>query len=133
MSDDTATRRFRNGVLPRRGGLSEEHLARADPFIREALTENKRQGLVLAVRARWTALAVVAVWLPFFNFRWEVLYYEAAVVVFALIGWAQLRGGRGRCVPAGALPDISGLDPSDAPHRRSQSVQRGDLAHRLPV
>ena len=94
MSDDTATRRFRDGVPPRRGGLSEEHLARADPFIREALTENKRQGLVLAVRARWAALAVVAVWLPFFNFRWEVLYYEAAVVVFALIGWAQLRGGR---------------------------------------
>ena len=94
MSDDTATRRFRDGVPPRRDGLSEEHLARADSFIREALTENKRQGLVLAVRARWVALAVVAVWLPFFNFRWEVLYYEAAVVVFALIGWAQLRAGR---------------------------------------
>ena len=81
MSSNSMLRNFRKNPLLRRGGLSDEDLAQADPFIREALIENKRQGLLLAVRARWIALGVVAIWLPFFNFRWEVLYYEAAVVI----------------------------------------------------
>jgi adenylate cyclase len=81
----------RFGERPR---LSDEEFAKVDPFLRAALSENKRQGLLLAVRARWIALAIVAILIPFLNFRWETLYYEAALIVFALIGWAQLRAGK---------------------------------------
>lgn len=94
MSIDSMIGRFRKGLPKRRGGLSEEEFARVDPFVREALIENKQQGLLLAVRARWIALAIIAVLLPFLNFRWEILYYEAALIIFAVIGWAQLRVGR---------------------------------------
>lgn len=94
MSQNSMTGGFGEEFRQRRGGLSEGELAKADPFIREALSENKRQGLLLAVRARWIALAIVAVFIPFLNFRLEVLYYEAALIIFALIGWAQLRAGK---------------------------------------
>jgi adenylate cyclase len=78
----------------RGGGLREEDLSRANQYLREALTANKRQGLRLAVRARWAALAIIALLLPYLNFTWEMLYYEVLLVGFALIGWAQLRVGR---------------------------------------
>ena len=94
MSIAATKNRLRGGIPLRRGGLRDEDLAQADPFVREALSENKRQGLLLAVRARWAALAVIAVLLPFLNFRLEVLYYEITLIAFALIGWAQLRAGR---------------------------------------
>ena len=55
---------------------------------------NKRDGLRLAVRARWAALSVIAVLLLYLKFNWEVLYYEVLLAGFALIGWAQLRVGR---------------------------------------
>jgi adenylate cyclase len=47
--------------------------------------------MMLAVRARWFALAVIAVMLPFVNFRFEMIYYEVLLILFALNGWAQLR------------------------------------------
>ena len=83
-------RSFRN----RRGGLSEEEFSRTDAYLRVALSENKRDGLLLAVRARWVALAIIALLLPYLNFTWEALYYEFLLIGFALIGWAQLRAGR---------------------------------------
>ena len=95
MSNDSMMGRFQVGSQWfRRGGLRDEEFDRVDPFMRDTLIENKRQGLLLAVRARWIALAIVAGLLPFLNFRWEVLYYEVALIAFALIGWAQLRVGR---------------------------------------
>jgi adenylate cyclase len=63
-------------------------------FAEAALAENKRQGLWLAVRARWAALAVIAPTLPILNPHWDVLYYVASLGLFALIGWAQRRVGR---------------------------------------
>lgn len=69
-------------------GLPEERFATA------ALERHKREGMVLAVRARWVALAIVAAMLPFLNPRTEILYYEALLGVLALIGWAQLRSAR---------------------------------------
>ncbi|MEM7427041.1 MAG: adenylate/guanylate cyclase domain-containing protein [Pseudomonadota bacterium] len=60
-------------------------------YTEQALLEHKRDGLWLAVRARWVALAVTAVMLPFLNPNIEVLYYECALGLFALIGWAQLK------------------------------------------
>jgi adenylate cyclase len=42
-------------------------------FTEAALVKHKREGLVLALRARWIALAVLAVMLPLLNPRIEVL------------------------------------------------------------
>jgi class 3 adenylate cyclase len=81
---------------------SEERRERSeeDRFAAEALERNKRQGLVLAVKARWIALAIIAVLIVILNPAWDVLYYEALLVGFALIGVAQLRVGRvGRSRP----------------------------------
>lgn len=62
-------------------------------FTEAALERHKREGLDLAIKARWVALAVIAVMLPFLNPRPEVLYYEALLLVLAAIGWAQRRAG----------------------------------------
>ena len=75
---------------PDRRRSEEETLA----FAEAALAAAKKDGLLLAVRARWVALAVIAVVSVIVNPHWEVLYYEAAVVLFALIGWAQLKVGQ---------------------------------------
>jgi adenylate cyclase len=63
-------------------------------FAEAALAESKREGLLLAVRARWVALAVTAVTLLILNPRWEVIYYVVILGLFAAIGWAQLKVGR---------------------------------------
>lgn len=63
-------------------------------FTQSALDAHKREGLLLAVRARWVALAVIAVMLPFLNRSWEVLYFYPFIAVLALNGWAQYRIGQ---------------------------------------
>jgi adenylate cyclase len=63
-------------------------------FAQTALANAKHEGLRLAVRARYFALAVIACILPIVNPSWEVIYYIAILGLFALIGWAQLRVGR---------------------------------------
>lgn len=63
-------------------------------YVEAALANAKREGLQLAIRARWIALAVIAVMSVVVNPYWDVLYYEAMLLVFALIGWAQLKVGR---------------------------------------
>ena len=77
--------------------VTTRHLVAADDpsgrFARDALARDKRESLDLAGRARWAALAVVGAMLPVLNFQWEVLYYEALLLVFALIGWGQRRVG----------------------------------------
>ena len=66
----------------------------ANRWVEDALVRDKQEGLALAVRARWIALAVIAVLLPIINPRLEVLYYEVILGLFALIGWLQLKIGR---------------------------------------
>jgi adenylate cyclase len=63
-------------------------------FAQAALAAAKQEGLQLAVRARYVALAVIACLLPILNPAWEQLYYVALLGLFALIGWAQARVGR---------------------------------------
>src|SRR5437660_5150792 len=63
-------------------------------FARAALEAGKKEGLRLAVRARYVALAVIACLLLAINPAWEQLYYVALLGLFALIGWAQVRVGR---------------------------------------
>jgi adenylate cyclase len=62
-------------------------------FAEAALAANKREGLLLAVRARWVALATIALTLPIINPSWDVIYYIMMLGVFAAIGWAQLQVG----------------------------------------
>jgi adenylate cyclase len=65
-----------------------------------ALANSKREGLQLAVRARWIALAVIAVTLPISNPNRDVIYYILMLGFFAAIGWAQLKVGKaGRSRP----------------------------------
>ncbi|WP_206057328.1 adenylate/guanylate cyclase domain-containing protein [Nitratireductor sp. XY-223] len=66
----------------------------ANKFAEAALERHKREGVELAVRARWIAMAAIAIMLPFINFDLEVLYYGAFLVVFSLIGWVHLRVAR---------------------------------------
>src|SRR5215207_992825 len=69
-------------------------------FAEAAIADSKREGLLLAVRARWVALAVIAVTLPIINPNWDVIYYVVMLGLFALIGWAQLKVGKvGRSQP----------------------------------
>ena len=62
-------------------------------FAEAALAESKREGLLLAVRARWVALALIAATLPVINPNWDVIYYVLMLGVFAAIGGAQLQVG----------------------------------------
>lgn len=69
-------------------------------FAEAAIADSKRKGLLLAIRARWVALAVTAVTLPIITPNWEVIYYVAMLIPFAVIGWAQLKIGKaGRSWP----------------------------------
>lgn len=79
-------RYFIEGIAPSRAPNLPQ-----DDFARASLERHKREGMELAVRARWFALAVIAVMLPFVNFRFEMIYYEILLLLFALNGWAQLR------------------------------------------
>ena len=63
-------------------------------FANAAIANAKKQGLMLAIRARWISLAVIAVMLPIINPNWDVLYFHLLLVLFALIGWAQLKVGK---------------------------------------
>jgi adenylate cyclase len=63
-------------------------------FAQAALAAAKLEGLQLAVRARYVALAAIACLLPILNPSWDQLYYLALLGLFALIGWGQVRVGR---------------------------------------
>lgn len=63
-------------------------------YTRETLERHKREGLDLAVRARWIALAVIGVLIAFLRQDWDVLYYEGILALIALNGWFQRRAGR---------------------------------------
>jgi adenylate cyclase len=69
-------------------------------FAEAAIANSKREGLLLAVRARFIALAVTAVTLPIINQNWDVIYYVVMLIPFAVIGWAQRKVGKaGRSGP----------------------------------
>jgi adenylate cyclase len=63
-------------------------------FAQAALAAAKQDGLQLAVRARYVALAVIACLLMILYPTWEQLYYLTLLGLFALIGWGQVRVGR---------------------------------------
>lgn len=79
---------------PPRKTKTKARIRETETFAEAAIENAKREGLWLAVRARWVALAVIAIMLPFLNPTWEVIYYLVLTSLFALIGWAQLKVGR---------------------------------------
>ena len=83
---------FTKDDLPAR--VTEADLANPSRYTEEALARHKQEGLDLAIRARWIALAVIAVMLPFLNPTWSVLYFHALLVLLAINGWAMRRVGR---------------------------------------
>ena len=78
-----------SAILP----VGDKGVDEAGAFANAAIANAKKEGLILAVRARWIALAVIAIMLPIVNPNWEVLYFHFLLVLFALIGWAQLKVG----------------------------------------
>ena len=88
MTEASLVSRLRG--LRRRDDLLE---IEKNKFLYEALDQNKREGLMLAVRARTVCLIIIAVFLVYLNPNWSVLYYEVLIAVFLLIGWAQVRIG----------------------------------------
>lgn len=90
---DTAQHAARSAMpfrLPARG----TDLAEASDVVRRAFEQDKRDALQLAVRARWVALALIAVLLLFLVPIREVIYYYVLLLGFAAIGWGQLKLGR---------------------------------------
>ncbi len=70
-----------------------------EPEIQNQYTEavwerHKREGLELAVRARWIAMAIIAIFLVFINPNWDVLYYHFILALIAANGWLIRRAGR---------------------------------------
>ncbi|MEZ5801011.1 MAG: hypothetical protein R3D29_11845 [Nitratireductor sp.] len=65
-----------------------------------ALEEEKRIGMRIAIWARTVGLVIVAILLVFLNPRLEVLYYEALLAGFIILGVLQLRAGKGWPVSA---------------------------------
>ena len=83
---------FTKADLPPR--VTEADPRRPSRYTEQALARHKQEGLDLATRARWVALAVVGVMLPFLNPTWSVLYFHALLVLLAINGWAMRRVGR---------------------------------------
>ena len=74
--------------------LFEEEVAVSNKYLDEALRENKREGLRLAVKARTIALVIIGLFLIYLVQDLSVLYYELLIAAFMLNGWAQLRVGK---------------------------------------
>jgi adenylate cyclase len=74
--------------------LAEEQLARHNPHLARALEIEKMEGQRIATWARGAALVVVGLLLMYLNPRIEMLYYEALMLLFVVIGIAQLRAAR---------------------------------------
>ncbi len=62
-------------------------------FVEAVLERHKREGLDLAVKARFAAMGVIGVMLLFISPWPDVLYYEGLVLLFVLNGLAQQRIG----------------------------------------
>jgi adenylate cyclase len=93
VSNQSIGARMRAAMASLRGPASSANPT-DNRFAEAALEQHKREGMELAIKARWVAMAVIAVMLPITNFDFEVIYYEVLVLVFILIGWAQLRVAR---------------------------------------
>ncbi|UWQ37139.1 adenylate/guanylate cyclase domain-containing protein [Leisingera aquaemixtae] len=76
-----------------RGSLQRASSAESK-FAEAALDAHKRRGLQLAVRARWIALPIIAIFIVFLNPVWSVLYYHGILALLCLNGWFISRAGK---------------------------------------
>ncbi len=60
----------------------------------DALTLHKQNGVELAVRTRWIAMAITAVFLVYVYPAWAVLYYHAILGLLCLNGWFIRKAAR---------------------------------------
>ncbi|MBO9400996.1 adenylate/guanylate cyclase domain-containing protein [Shimia sp. R9_3] len=67
---------------------------REDRYTEAVLEHHKREGLALAVKARWWAMGVVAVFLLFVAPWPQVLYYHFILALLCANGWLIQRMGR---------------------------------------
>ena len=65
-----------------------------DRYTEAALERHKREGQELAVKARWIAMALIAVLLVYLNPHWDVLYYHGILALIAFNGWLMRRVGQ---------------------------------------
>ncbi len=63
-------------------------------YTEAALERHKREGLELAVRARWIAMGLTAILLIYLNPQWEVLWYHFILLLICANGWLIRRAGR---------------------------------------
>ncbi|MCG7520628.1 adenylate/guanylate cyclase domain-containing protein [Ruegeria sp. Ofav3-42] len=63
-------------------------------YTEAALERHKREGLELAVRARWIAMGLTGILLVFLNPHWEVLWYHFILLLICANGWLIRRAGR---------------------------------------
>ena len=72
----------------------EEEAARNIPRLAQALEEEKREGHRIAIRMRTIALLVTSVLVVIANPRIEVIYYQAFLLLYIILGYVQLRAAR---------------------------------------
>ncbi|WP_170345573.1 adenylate/guanylate cyclase domain-containing protein [Ruegeria atlantica] len=63
-------------------------------YTEAALERHKREGLELAVRARWVAMALTGALLIFLNPQWDVLWYHFILLLICANGWLIRSAGR---------------------------------------
>ena len=63
-------------------------------YVLTALENHKREGLELAVRARWVAMAIFAVFVVIVHPYFEVIYHIGIMALLCLNGWFIQRVGR---------------------------------------
>lgn len=98
--------RVRFGFLPRvlATADAEAQMIAADPVLRQALLDEQRIGRRIASVGRDSAVIIIALFLPFLNPHWGVLYYEALLALFWASGRVRARYARiGRSLPELAM------------------------------
>ncbi|WP_299948391.1 adenylate/guanylate cyclase domain-containing protein [uncultured Ruegeria sp.] len=71
-----------------------DHFDLNNKYTEAALERNKREGLELAVRARWIAMAFTGLLLIYLNPQWDVLWYHFILLLICANGWLIRRAGR---------------------------------------
>jgi adenylate cyclase len=91
MSDTTAHTPGQFGFLSAQLPVSQ---TADNKYTEAALAEHKRDGLELAVKSRWIAMGIIALFLVFLNPDVDVLFYHAILLLLCFNGWLMRRIGR---------------------------------------
>ena len=83
MADTRNLPSFSRFELPEQMTQSD---VKANRFTEAALERHKREGMELAVRARWIMLLVIAIMLPLLNPSFDVIYHLFLLGLMAFVG-----------------------------------------------